>query len=87
MGKEISRRTILNLAGPAGLATLPANAAGKSERIRITHVDIFPVVVPMQDDIINSPEFSPDALSEFPKATKYILKLQTDSGIVGIGET
>jgi muconate cycloisomerase len=84
---KVTRRTILTLAGPAGLATLPANAAGTSERIRITRVEIFPVVVPMQDDIINSPEFSPDALSEFPKATKFILKLHTDSGIVGIGET
>jgi muconate cycloisomerase len=48
---------------------------------------MFPVVVPMQDDIINSPEFSPDALSEFPKLPKFILKVHTDSGIVGIGET
>jgi muconate cycloisomerase len=78
---------MLSLAGPAGLATLPANAAGAAERIRITNVEIHPVVVPMQDDIINSPEFSPDALSEFPSIPKFILKLQTDSGIIGIGET
>jgi muconate cycloisomerase len=78
---------MLSLAAPAGLATLPANAAGAAERIRITNVEIHPVVVPMQDDIINSPEFSPDALSEFPSIPKFILKLHTDSGIIGIGET
>jgi muconate cycloisomerase len=87
VAKKLSRRTILNLAGPAGLATLPANAAGPSERILITRVELFPVVVPMQDDIINSPEFSPDALSEFPSIPKFILKVHTDSGIVGVGET
>jgi muconate cycloisomerase len=41
----------------------------------------------MQEDIINSPEFSPDALTEFPSIPKYIIKLHTDSGILGIGET
>jgi muconate cycloisomerase len=83
----MSRRHALALAGTAGLATLPASAAGSDERIRITKVDLFQVVVPMQPDIINSPEFSPDSLSEFPKLPKFILKVHTDSGIVGIGET
>jgi muconate cycloisomerase len=87
MATEPTRRAILNLAGTAGLAALPANAAGNNERIRVTRVEYFPVVVPMQDDIINSPEFNPDALSEFPTFPKFILKLHTDSGIVGIGET
>ena len=74
-------------AGLAGLASLPSGAAGKSERLKITKVEIFQVVVPMQDDIINSPEFNPDVLSEFPKGPKVIIKLHTDSGLVGIGET
>jgi L-alanine-DL-glutamate epimerase-like enolase superfamily enzyme len=74
-------------AGLAGLASLPSGAAGKSERLKITKVEIFQVVVPMQDDIINSPEFNPDVLSEFPKLPKVIIKLHTDSGLVGIGET
>jgi muconate cycloisomerase len=74
-------------AGLAGLAAIPSSAAGKSERLKITKVDIFQVVVPIQDDIINSPEFDPDGLSEFPKGPKVIVKLHTDSGLVGIGET
>ena len=66
---KMPRRQMLSLAGAtAGLATLPARAAGARERIRITRVDLYRVVVPMQPDIINSREFSPDALSEFPKA-------------------
>ena len=84
---QMSRRDMLALGATAGLATLPAHAAGVSERIRITKVDVVQVIVPMQPDIINSPEFSPDALSEFPGLPKFILKIHTDSGIVGIGET
>jgi len=71
----------------AGLAASPANAAGTSERIRITKVELFQVVVPMQPDIISSPELGPDTLSEFPTIPKFIVKIHTDSGIVGIGET
>jgi muconate cycloisomerase len=86
--RQVSRRSMLALAGgSAGLATLPSNAAGASERIRVTRLELFRVIVPMQDDIINSPEFSPDALSEFPSIPKFIIKMHTDSGIVGIGET
>jgi L-alanine-DL-glutamate epimerase-like enolase superfamily enzyme len=71
----------------AGLAVLPAHAAGKRERLQITQIQLFKVVVPMQEDITSSPEMSGDDLSEFPKTPKFILKLYTDSGIVGIGET
>jgi len=81
------RHWVAETAGVAGLASIPALAAGKSERLKITKVDIFQVVVPIQDDIINSPEFDPDSLSEFPKGPKVIVKLHTDSGLVGIGET
>ena len=83
-----SRRSFLSgVAGTAGLATLPSACAGGSERLQITKIEIFQVVIPMQDDIINSPEFNPDALSEFPKGPKVIIKLHTDSGLVGVGET
>jgi muconate cycloisomerase len=41
----------------------------------------------MQNDIINSPDFGTDALTEFPSIPKFIVKLHTDSGVVGIGET
>src|SRR5436305_15119777 len=71
----------------AGLATLPANAAGRTERLQITKIELFKVVVPMQDDIISSPELGPDALTEFPSIPKFIVKLHTDSGITRIGET
>lgn len=83
----ITRRGLLGAAGLAGLASLPERLAGASERLRITRIELFRVAVPMQEDIINSPEFSPDALTEFPGIPKFILKLHTDSGIVGIGET
>jgi muconate cycloisomerase len=86
--KRFSRRQMLASAGGlAGLAAVPANAAGKNERLKITKIELFKVVVPMQDDIINSPEFGPDALTEFPSIPKFMLKVHTDSGIVGIGET
>ena len=85
---KFTRRNMVGLAGAAaGLAALPANAAGGAERIRVTKIELFEVIVPMQPDIINSPEFSPDGLSEFPKASKFMLKVHTDSGIVGVGET
>jgi L-alanine-DL-glutamate epimerase-like enolase superfamily enzyme len=84
---QITRRDLLALGPAAGLATLPARAVGASERIRITKVDLRQVVVPMQPDIINSPEFGPDALTEFPSLPKLVVKVYTDSGIVGIGET
>jgi L-alanine-DL-glutamate epimerase-like enolase superfamily enzyme len=88
MGIDVSRRRALEAGlGLAGIATLPLSAAGKSERLKITRVEIFKVVVPMQEDIISSPELGPDGLTEFPSLHKFILKVHTDSGIVGIGET
>ncbi|HZT29178.1 MAG TPA: enolase C-terminal domain-like protein [Bryobacteraceae bacterium] len=81
------RRLVAALAAPAGLAALPASAAGRSERLQITRIELFKVVVPMQDDITSSPELGGDDLTEFPKTPKFVVKLHTDSGIVGIGET
>jgi len=79
----VKRRAILG-----GLAGLPALAgAAPVQPLKITRVELFAVVVPMQPGIINSPELGPDALTEFPSIPKFILKLHTDSGIVGIGET
>jgi len=71
----------------AGLVGLSGCSAGRSERLKITRVELFRVAVPMQDDIISSPELGPDALTEFPMIPKFIVKVHTDSGIVGIGET
>ncbi len=84
----LSRRIVL--AGTGCMAGLPALAgwqASKSKRLKVTRFELFKVVVPMQPDIINSPEFGSDALTEFPSISKFILKLYTDSGIVGVGET
>src|SRR5947207_15195090 len=87
MSNTFSRRNLLHAAGACGLAAFPSNAAGPNDRLKITKVELFKTAVPMQDDIINSPEFGPDALTEFPSIPKFIVKLHTDSGIVGIGET
>ncbi len=71
----------------AGLAALPVSAAGRVERLKITKVELFKVAVPMQPDIISSPELGPDALTEFPSIPKFMIKIHTGSGIVGVGET
>jgi muconate cycloisomerase len=84
---SLSRRDIFQVTGAAGLAALPASAAGHSERIKITKVEIFKVIVPMQPDIISSPELGPDTLTLFPGMPKFIVKVRTDSGVVGVGET
>ena len=85
---QILRRGLMGVAaGLAGLSTLPANAAGGKERLQITRIELFKVVVPMQDDITSSTEMGGDDLTEFPKVPKFITKLHTDSGIIGIGES
>jgi muconate cycloisomerase len=81
----VSRRDVLGGAGfLAGLAALPVGAAGHAERIRITKVEMFRVAVPMQPDIVHSPEIVEE---DFVMVPKIILKVHTDSGIVGVGET
>src|SRR5260370_41394158 len=84
---SLSRRQTFRAAGAIGLAALPARAAGRADRLKITGVELFRVVVPMQPDIISSPELGPDALTEFPSIPKFIVKVRTDAGITGIGET
>lgn len=82
---QVTRRQILSTAGVAGLASLPASAAGKPERLTITRVELFRVVVPMKADSTTDPETAES--SRFDLVPKIILKVHTDSGIVGIGET
>ena len=83
---QLSRRHILSAtAGAAGLATLPVSAAGSKERITITRVDLSRVVVPMKKDSTTDPETAES--SRFDLVPKNILKIHTDSGITGIGET
>jgi len=58
--------------------------------MRITHIDKWQVVVPIDADALNSPEFDPldEDLAYFWKTPKHIIRIHTDdSGIVGIGET
>lgn len=71
--------------GLAGIAALPAAAAGKRERIAITRVDVVPVVVPMKQDSTTDPETAES--SRFDLVPKLVLRLRTDSGLTGIGET
>jgi len=69
----------------AGLATLPANAVGAAERLRVTRVELFQVVIRMKPDITADPELAES--SPFDLVPKIILKVHTDSGITGVGET
>ncbi|MCW5982408.1 MAG: hypothetical protein KIT09_30255 [Bryobacteraceae bacterium] len=82
-----TRRGLLAAAsgGIAGLATIPGCAAGKKERLLITRVDLSQVVVPMKEDSTTDPETAES--SRFDLVPKTILKVHTDSGIAGIGET
>ena len=81
-----TRRSLLATAGGlAGLVTLPERAAGKSERLTITRIDLFTVVVPMKPDTTYDPELAEE--SRFDLVPKIILKIHTDSGVTGVGET
>ena len=84
--RSISRRQALSgAAGLAGLAAVPSSAAGKTERLTITGIDLFRVVVPMKEDSTTDPETAESA--RFDLVPKTILKVHTDSGLVGIGES
>lgn len=81
--QRVSRRTVLASAcGLAGLGTVPASAAGHKERLTITKVDLFRVCPPLQEGIL-----AEGAPPDFDVIPKFILKVHTDSGIVGLGET
>lgn len=94
---KFSRRGAIagTLAAAAGLAALPAKAVGPSERLKITRVELFSVAVPFQPDIVNSPElakkdlaaYGKDALEMVDKTPHIIIKVHTDSGLFGIGDT
>ncbi len=79
------RQMIAGAAGVAGLATLPACTAGRKERLTITQVELFQVVVPMKPD--STAEAALAESSRFDLVPKAILKVHTDSGIIGIGES
>jgi L-alanine-DL-glutamate epimerase-like enolase superfamily enzyme len=79
----LSRRNLLAGAGGlAGIAALPGIAAGRKERLTITKVELFRVCPPLQDGVL-----AKSAGPDFDKVPKFVLKVHTDSGIVGLGET
>jgi|APSaa5957512622_1039677.scaffolds.fasta_scaffold07072_2 muconate cycloisomerase len=56
--------------------------------MKIVRIEVFRVDVPMKPDSVNSPEFGGDGVSAFTLGLhKHILKMHTDEGIVGLGET
>jgi muconate cycloisomerase len=67
---------------PAGLPSLPADAAGRRERLTITDVELFCVRPPLKAGILSAA-----AAADFDQVPKYVLKVHTDAGIVGLGET
>jgi L-alanine-DL-glutamate epimerase-like enolase superfamily enzyme len=79
----ISRRKLLSsAAGLAGISALPLAAAGRKERLTITKVELFRVCPPLQEGVL-----AKSAGPDFDKIPKYMLKVHTDSGLVGLGET
>lgn len=52
--------------------------------MKITSVTIHPVLVPMRPGTVNSPRWGNPEFDEVPK---FIVQLQTDTGLTGIGET
>jgi muconate cycloisomerase len=64
------------------VATLPVSAAGRRERLTITQVELFRVCPPLLPGIL-----PPAAAPDFDVIPKFIVKVHTDAGIVGLGET
>jgi L-alanine-DL-glutamate epimerase-like enolase superfamily enzyme len=52
--------------------------------MRITSVDVWKVIVPTIPGTVHSPEFGPVGWDQVPK---FIIRLNTDEGVTGIGET
>lgn len=52
--------------------------------MRITDITLYQVVVPTKPDAVNSPEFGPAGWDTAPKT---LIRIQTDEGIEGYGET
>jgi muconate cycloisomerase len=52
--------------------------------MKITSTDVWEVVVPTRPGTVTSPEFGP---ADFDLVPKHIIRLNTDEGLTGIGET
>lgn len=56
--------------------------------MKITRIDIHRVQVPMKPDTVSSKEYDSDGNASFTiSLVKHILRVHTDDGIVGLGET
>ena len=80
----LSRRNFLSVGagGLAGISALPLSAASHKERLTITKVELFRVCPPLQEGVLAKSD-----TNDFDKVPKFMLKVHTDSGIVGLGET
>src|SRR5882672_9147514 len=65
------------------------NGCIRRQAMKITKVEQWKVRVPMKPDTVNSPEYDAKdtGLAEFWTVPKFIVRLTTDDGITGIGET
>ena len=52
--------------------------------MKITQIDSHKVIVPMKPGTVNSPQWGEAGFDEIPK---FVIKVHTDEGIHGIGET
>jgi len=66
----------------ATVAASPLRRQGRT--VKITQVDVWEVIVPTRPGTVTSPEYGP---ADFDRVSKHIIRLHTDEGIFGIGET
>ena len=52
--------------------------------MKITKIDCYKVVVPMKPNTVNSPQWGPPG---FDAVAKFVLRVHTDEGLCGVGET
>jgi muconate cycloisomerase len=81
----MDRREFLRSGGAAAcLPAIPVPAAGRRERLAITDIELFCVAPPLRPEVLMNGD---PASSENANIPKFILRVHTDSGIVGLGET
>jgi muconate cycloisomerase len=81
----MNRRRFLESSLAAGcLPVVGFPAPGRSERLTITNVELFYVAPPLRPEVLmNGDPASPDNAN----VPKWVFRVHTDSGIVGLGET
>jgi len=78
-----SRRTAL-------AALLGGAMATAARSMKVTRIDVTEVIVPMKKGAVTSDNYGATrdvSLAEFDKYSKFLLRLHTDDGLVGLGET